>query len=130
VRTKISGLKKTMTDELAEVDEITSRKIGKLANFSQSCSYKILIELKGKWKKIRKQAYLSETGMKRRVQMATKLSDMKKIWGENFHRNVLWTDESSVQLGSNSRGNRGAYRRQKDTLVLPQKKHPRKIMAR
>lgn len=119
-----------MTDELAEVDEITSRKIGKLANFSQSCSYKILIELKGKWKKIRKQAYLSETGMKRRVQMATKLSDMKKIWGENFHRNVLWTDESSVQLGSNSRGNRGAYRRQKDTLVLPQKKHPRKIMAR
>ena len=90
-----------MTDELAEVDDITSRNISKLANFSQSCSYKILAELEEKWKKLRKQAYLLETGMKRRVQMTTKLLEMKKIWGENFHRNVLWTDESYVELVPN-----------------------------
>ena len=82
-----------MIDELSEIDLITSRHISKLTALSQSSSYRILVELEGRWKKLKKEAHLTESGMKRRVVMAKKLIDMEDIWGTNFHRNVIWTDE-------------------------------------
>ena len=82
-----------MVDELAETDLITSRHISKLTALSQTASYRILVELEGKWKRLKKEAHLTESGMKRRVIMAKKLISMKDIWGTDFHRNVIWTDE-------------------------------------
>ena len=93
MRNIIAGLKAHMKDDLEEAEIITSRKIAHLGEISQSSAYTILVELEGKWKKIHKEAYLNESTKKRRVAMAQKLLEMKPVWGDNFHRHILFTDE-------------------------------------
>ena len=54
------------------------------------------------------------------------LNDGYALWGEDWLKRVIWSDESYIEMTPKSIGNRGTYGRK---LMLNQTKHPIKFMV-
>ena len=112
---------------MEETQKITSRKIALLAEISQSTAYRVLVRIHGPWRKCGKQAFLNLKAREKRVHMAhILLNDGDDLWGEDWLKRVIWSDESYIELCPKSLGQRGAYGRK---LMLNQTKNPIKFMV-
>ena len=122
-----SEIRADLIDDLEETTKITSRKIALLAGISQSTAYRILVRLNGPWRKTGKEAFLNTKAREKRVHMAKiLLNDGDALWGYDWLKRVIWSDESYIEMTPKSIGNRGTYGRK---LMLKQTKHPIKFMV-
>jgi hypothetical protein len=113
------------TNEFDETQLITARKVAGAIGASQTTTHLILKKLLGKWKKVSRMADLNpQKELDRAFAAEELLYNRELVWGENYYKDVIFSDETYVQLQPSSLGTVGSYGKK---LFVKTVKYPKKV---